>query len=214
MEKENGPIHSQISFLFSAVAIIGMLYLGFKHINDIDEYGGAWGQFAILQGVLGLVGFLAIDYLDDGKITIIPTKYAVIGEKTFYSFALAIGSILVIQLITKFARYTITDTERGLYYIFSSINEELFFRGLISNVSLRIGKSPLMKLTGSAISGFIFTLMHVNYYDNVPMLISVFVGGFALSIIYMYYRDLTGIILGHFILNFLLSLSVFGVFNL
>jgi membrane protease YdiL (CAAX protease family) len=199
--KNKEPIHTIISFSMVGMGIIIMLYLGIRHISDDP----VMSKSAFMQFALGFIGLLGTQLI--AQQPIIPQ-----GKQNFKSVDLNTGirAIIIgllgmgIQLISKQV-FSFTILEQAVYFVFAAITEEVFFRGFILNLFIKLDQTKMKfsptRLVGVLVQAIGFAAIHQNYYSNLPMLVSVFVGGLMLGFMYLIWEDLTANILGHFIIN-------------
>ena len=76
--------------------------------------------------------------------------------------------------------------------VFAGVGEELFFRGVLQRIFIKIFKSPW---AGIIITAIIFSAIHVQFYGFIPR----FILGVLLGAIYWYSGSLWPAILAHFI---------------
>lgn len=195
------PVHTIVSFTMVVMGIIIMLYFGIRHIFDEPD----WSKSAFLQFALGFIGLLGSQLF--AQQPIIPQNkhdFKPVDLNTGIR-AIVIGFLgMGIQLISKQA-FSFTILEQAVYFVFAAITEEVFFRGFILSIFIKLDQTKMKfsppKLVGVLVQAIGFAAIHQNYYDNLPMLISVFVGGLMLGFVYLIWEDLTANILGHFIIN-------------
>lgn len=205
------PIHSKLSFSLGAMALAILTYLGFRHLNDIDEYGQSWGKFALFQAALCLVGLIGTLLIVENKI--LPDKFRSISIDTGIRALIILTCSMISQYIVK-TQLSVSTTEKALYYLFAGIGEEMFFRlFLIETIKKISGNTPSSKALGIIFSSLAFTAIHVNYYNNFPQLMAVFVGGLILSIFYVVWSDITANMLAHFLLNLIAVGNVLVTFT-
>ncbi len=85
----------------------------------------------------------------------------------------------------------LTNGEIALFALFSSVGEELFFRG------------ALLPASGLAISSLLFGLMHLAPKRRlVPWTVSALVMGFVLGGLFVLTGDLTAPLVAHFVVNY------------
>lgn len=187
--------HTWISLLLSISAIAILFILGLLHINDVDEFGEAWGKFALLQGVLGLVGLI-------GNFTL-SLNFKIVQfdpEKMIFAVIGAIA-LLALQIFASLS-LSVSSTEKMLYYLFSAVCEELFFRGFLMYLFIKISKKNyIILIIGIVIQALSFMMLHQNYYGHPEKLLVVFISGAILGILFVYKRDITVNIIAHFIVN-------------
>lgn len=121
---------------------------------------------------------------------------------------------------------------KGIFMIFSNIDlyfyiilcapsEELFFRGFfLSKLKKIYNNSPFnIKITTNRkisllaffsilSSSLLFTVLHINYYENFNQLILLFCGGIVLGWLYWRTEDLTACVLVHLFINIITGLKL------
>ena len=221
-------VHTILSYWFCGIAVGIEFSLGFMHIN---EY---FGQMCVVEGVLGLSGILFLDLLHGKKIKLYPERFKPVHKNTFFRFVVTFGVIALIQFIFQIIPL-ITSTEMALGIVFCAPVEEYFFRGLLMEPCFRVGmkskdkftvwkyspekkkpdkKMSYIELGGIVLSSIIFALFHVNYYNDVRLMLMVFTGGIWLALVYWWNKDLTVVILAHFLLNIIFVFQFYQVFGL
>ncbi len=224
-------LHSIITYIATFIAVGIMLYIGIRHFNDVDEYGRTWGRFALMHVAFGFLGHISFRLvsgqpfvLDPMKLRSIPKEerknvgfltkiFHPINVKTFIWGIIVVALIMLIQFLTNFIQYEITATEEALYYIFSSVTEEVFYRGLLCYAVLYAifreeiynnRNIPAMITKGftAIVSGVIFGISHARYYGS-NVLYAVIIGGCILGLVFVYFTkfDLTAMIMGHVLVN-------------
>ena len=216
---------TKIAFVLSIFAVMVQLYIGLRHINDIDIYSQQWARICILEAFFGIVGLLAIDLIMGTYTGIIPKNFKRIDSNLLFHTGVALASILLIQVVCQ-ATLTIEDYEKGMAILFCSVCEELFFRGVLMFIFIKVGsytkkikvygKKEISPITimGIVFQAYFFAAMHINYYNNIPVLVSMFFSGIALGIVIWATRDLTAVILAHFLLNMICVIQTFYLFTL
>lgn len=194
------PVHTPVSYAFGVAAIVIMLYFALRHLRDEP----AWSDSSFMQMGLALLGLVGTQLVAEQSI--IPNR----GEWRKVSMMTGIRGFIIallgmgIQLISQVV-YSFTLLEQAVYFMFSAISEELFFRGFILGLAIKLDpmseKFTPTKIFGVVVQAVGFTAIHQNYYHDFPMLLSVFIGGLMLGLVYLIWEDLTANILGHFILN-------------
>jgi membrane protease YdiL (CAAX protease family) len=193
------PVHTKLSYLLGSLAFGILLYLGFRHLNDIDEFGQSWGKYALLQATFCLIGLVGSLLIVEQKI--FPTKFRKISIDTGIRAFIILICSMISQYLVK-TQLSVSTSERALYYLFAGIGEELFFRlFLIETIRKISGDTPAGKMISVIFSTLAFTAIHVNYYNNPAQLFAVFIGGIILSIFYIIWSDITANVLAHFLLN-------------
>jgi len=205
------PVHTIVSFTMVGMAILIMLYFGIRHISDEPD----WSKSALMQFALGFIGLLGSQLI--AQQPVIPQgkyNFKSVDLNTGIHAIFITGVSMGVQFISQ-AVFTFTDTEQALYFVFAAITEEVFFRGFILTIFIKLDKTKMKfsppKLIGVLVQAIGFAAIHQNYYSNLPMLISVFVGGLILGFAYLIWEDLTANILGHFLLNVIVVGNVFVI---
>ena len=142
----------------------------------------------ILLGVIALI--VALPFVDwTGTINngLIPETTA-LGKwmkATEESAAKQIGFML--------KRNTVQDLFLNLVLVavFAGVGEELFFRGVLQRLFIKLFKSPW---PGILVTAFIFSAIHLQFYGFIPR----FILGILLGLIYWYSGSLWPAIIAHF----------------
>ena len=142
----------------------------------------------ILLGVIALI--VALPFVDwTGTINngLIPETTA-LGKwmkATEESAAKQIGFML--------KRNTVQDLFLNLVLVavFAGVGEELFFRGVLQRLFIKLFKSPW---AGILVTAFIFSAIHLQFYGFIPR----FILGILLGLIYWYSGSLWPAIIAHF----------------
>ncbi|MDP9229923.1 MAG: CPBP family intramembrane metalloprotease [Bacteroidota bacterium] len=97
------------------------------------------------------------------------------------------------QIQFMLSKNTVKDLIINLIFIsgFAAIGEELFFRGVLQRLFIRIFKNPW---AGIITTAFIFSAIHFQFYGFIPR----FILGILLGVIYWYSGSLLPAILAHF----------------
>lgn len=224
-------IHTKISFWLGFVAILFEMYLGITYIWSSDSTDRLFGQLTMLEGVFALVGLYAIDLINRKKFRIIPKEYSKLDSNTFIRGSILVLSLFLIQFVFQYVPLTVRTWQKAGAIIFAAPAEELFFRGLMIQIFIYVSSIfPVASITlrkkskgkearelsvvegfGILFSAVLFSFLHVNYYGDIRILISVFVSGLFLGFFYWWFRDITANILAHFILNFITVIQIFGM---
>lgn len=221
-------IHTIISYVLGVTATIVMFYLGIRHFNDVDEYGRAWGKFALMHGVFGFVGMLGIRMTSKNN-GFFPKFRKINMGSTLITAVVVMGVLLLTQVIFSKFVLEVTATEQALYTVFSAVTEELFFRATICyvlifpiyrnniySINSRLSGKPnpsliVGKIVTAVFSGVIFGISHVNY-QGTYLVYAISISGIIMGLWFSFFHasflgepdkgyDLTGMMLGHFLLN-------------
>jgi membrane protease YdiL (CAAX protease family) len=210
------PTHTPVSWFFSILAAIVMLWIAIRYWNDPNEYSAGLARYALLLAVFDLLGLFFLDLIDGKGIELRPRWQ--VDEKTgridYFKIIILRGfGLFIIASLVEFAfgfilaRLTITSVELALYFIFASICEEVFYRGFIITAILKLGELlkanlVIMRFIAIFVSAFAFMASHLTVYgDNLVMLMSTLAGGILLGSAYAVWRDLTSVQIAHFAKN-------------
>jgi membrane protease YdiL (CAAX protease family) len=188
--------------IFVVIASSIMFVIGLGHINDIDAYGKAWGQFALLQATFCMVGYVGKQQIDHQPLFPNKQQRKPINLDTGLRALIIILAAKVVQNLTSYA-LAINIQEQALYYLFASVAEEVFFRMFLISLITRKNKSFGMQAVAVVVQAAIFAGMHQNYWGSPDILLGVFIGGILLGVFYLMWHDITANIFGHFLLNFI-----------
>jgi len=223
---------TKMDLLISIIAIGGLGIIGLRYLSS-------WGRINMMEMLFCLMAILLIDPLRTGTKGILASKKKRLPFKPFSLYTLPRGLILFLFIffiqVLSLLPFTIENIEKGLSIIFASVAEEMFFRGLwisiFKKLSFRINDpdpDKIMKtkllgnfdlnfrpltVLGFGVTSLFFAFIHRNYYDDVNMMIALFIGGMVLAIFYSVWDDLSANILGHFILNLATAIAS-GIFTL
>jgi len=91
-------------------------------------------------------------------------------------------------------RNTIQDLILNLFFVavFAGVGEELFFRGVLQRLFIKLFRSPW---AGILVAAFIFSAIHMQFYGFIPR----FILGVLLGFIYWYSGSLWPAIVAHFV---------------
>jgi len=199
---------TQISVILTLLAIGVMVYVGLRNIGE------SWGVYALIQAGLGFFGytflqmftgqgFIPKEYPNFDSDTVIIIGNQPIKQKYYKTFIMAtlfgLAIIIVGQLILQ-RRLSISTTDQALYFLFASVCEELFFRGLIIEL-LTVVDTIITRIIAIGVSAVTFVIVHVNYYGNDIAVWSVAIMGVVLATDYTIFRNITAVIIIHFIIN-------------
>lgn len=215
---------SKLDFWTIIVAVLIQAYLGFRHIGDADAFGRKFGWMTLLEAGLGLGGLLFTDIVRGHKFP--PTNYREIETKTGGRFLVIFILIVLVQVVFFAVPLTVRDEEMAMAIVFAAPCEEVSFRALTMSVFIRAGQDDKDKikifkkeisyteLIGFLMSSAFFAILHVNYYGELSLMLTVFWGGMVFAIAYWWTNDLTACILAHFLLNILVVYQNFFMLNL
>ena len=218
-------IFTKLVFWAGIIAFGIQAYLGLMHINDIDPVGRRFGIMALIEAGFAFFGIMFTDIVRGH--TFPPRRFRELHEDTFQRTMLTFFLIGVVQVAIFFIPLTIRDYEMAMGMIFAAPCEEIGFRALGMSIFIRIGhndtnkislgkkrKISYIEIAGIIITSIAFMLLHVNYYNNLGAMVTVFFGGVVLAGIYWWWRDLTVVVLAHFVLNVLVVGQNFFLVNL
>lgn len=98
------------------------------------------------------------------------------------------------QISFMLKRQSLQDLFLNLLFVavFAGVGEELFFRGILQRILIRMFKSPI---AGILVTAIIFSAIHMQFYGFIPR----FILGVLLGCIYWYSGSLWPAIFAHFI---------------
>lgn len=195
----NEESETKASFIMTIISSGVMLWLGLRYYSSGLNYDSAWGHYALYQSFMGFLGYIG-SRLITGK-PIIPREFAEFDKNTGFLAFLVFGAVVITQTITRFT-FSISNSDQALYWVFSSICEENFFRRfLLSFRFLFKGNNWNVNILLNLGQAIAFAAFHQNYYNNPPVLISVFCTGLVFGLFYLFTNNITAIMGGHFALN-------------
>jgi membrane protease YdiL (CAAX protease family) len=108
------------------------------------------------------------------------------------------------QIQFMLSRHTVGELLTNLVFIslFAGIGEELFFRGILQRLFIRVTKNPW---AGIILTAIIFSGFHMQFYGFFPRLFL----GVLLGAIYWYSGSLWPAILAHFLYDAIIILAVY-----
>jgi len=188
---------------FLAICCFGiMLFIFFWNKNDPEN--AEWADYALMMSGFCAIGFIGYQMLY--RQTLFEAQ-AQVSLTTMLRALIILGACMITQVIGQIA-FTISTLEQVLYYVFAAVAEELFFRVFLLSLVIRFKTPPLIKIIAIVLQALIFTIMHRNYYSNLAMMFSVFVGGVILGAFFVWWKDPTANILAHFFLNLIAVQSI------
>ena len=187
---------TRVSQILIGIAIIVMGYIYLSHRNSPTD--AEWVTYALMMMIFALAGYVGTQMIYQQPV--FPTVMRPLDLNTGVHAAIILVACLVTQIVTQTV-LAFTVAEQVLYFVFAAVCEEVFFRVLIISAMLKFKDDLNMRIFAVVLQAALFVAIHQNYYANLPMLISVFIGGIVLGIFYVVWRDPTANILAHFILN-------------
>lgn len=108
------------------------------------------------------------------------------------------------QLAFLLQRNNLNDLLLNLLFIagFAGFGEEVFFRGILQRIFIKLFKSPL---AGIILTAIIFSAIHIQFYGFIPR----FILGILLGLIYWYSGSIWPAIFAHFIYDAFFVVLVF-----
>lgn len=189
------------------ITTFSMYYLWLRHSTD------EWGIFvwdALLFVVIGFTGFVLANYTKKHKRKNDPTYKPFNASKTFDRVGIIALCLLSLQLaVGLFSRLSMTLNEQALYYVTAAVAEEVFFRGFIIRVGLRIKNTVWMGVIATIVSTVAFSFIHQSYYTNIIAMITVVGSGILLCTFFILWKDLTANVIAHFIVNLLVVFQLY-----
>ena len=216
---------TKIAFYLGITSAFVMFYLGARYVLSDVVADQTFGVITMLEGSFAIVGIYAIDLLNKRPISLKPKAFEKLHPQSFVRIPVILITLLAIQTIFQFVPLTVRDVEKAAAIIFAGPAEELFFRGVLITIFIRMGESmdkyaitkkkeiSIVEIFGILLSATLFALLHVNYYGNTSVMMAVFVSGIALALFFWWWRDITSLILAHFLLNTITVVQVFYLIN-
>jgi membrane protease YdiL (CAAX protease family) len=196
MTKQSPAPLTRVAFYLIVIAAGVMIYLYILH-KDIPADAG-WVQYCLYMTAFAIAGLVGIQILNNDGL--IPQKFQPLDLNTGVRAAMILAASMITQIIVR-QTLSFSAGEQALYFVFAAVCEEVFFRGLIISMVLKFAADIQTKIFAIILQAVMFAAIHQNYYANLPMLFSVFIGGIVLGIFYVVWKDLTANILAHFVLN-------------
>lgn len=225
---DENAIFTEISFYLVAVCFISLFIIGILHIGDIDSFGQQWGITCIMEACFALIGItftpIIITFIRSAKAKgkkkkqggrykrnnksfeiSFPPKFKKfelnIIPKTLVVFAIAFTAQKLLEQIPL----SIETPELLVGVVSAGPAEEAFFRGTLLLIFIEIAEGTKMKeiieIIGVIITSILFAMIHVNYYNDLPNLLSTFATGLIFGFSYLFLKSLDVVILAHFGVN-------------
>jgi membrane protease YdiL (CAAX protease family) len=155
--------------------------------------------FLLLAVIIMIAGYFTVEFLsaiDEFIVHLLPAS----GQKWVENGEENVDKMLDNILTMKGPRDLLTTV--FLVGALPAIGEELFFRGILQKLFIRICRSPI---AGIIITGFLFSLSHMQFMGFIPRMAL----GIILGSLFWYTGSLYASMLGHFLFN---SISVFLIY--
>lgn len=218
-------VHTKIGFYLILIAAITELIIGLRYLVLGDPDDQTFAQLTVLEGFFALAGLLAIDFLFYGRFKLKP-EFRKIDSSVLFRTIIILVLLIIAQALFQFVPATVREYDRALAIAFAGPSEESFFRGILMGSFIAVGKKipgeyefkipgkekkslSIIEISGILVSSIFFMLLHVNYYDYLNLMLSVFFSGMILAIAFWYWEDLTSCILAHFTLNLITVFQTF-----
>ncbi|MFW9973081.1 MAG: lysostaphin resistance A-like protein [Candidatus Odinarchaeota archaeon] len=143
-------------------------------------------------------------------------------EISLYRIITILIIVFIIIFILEISLIAFSYFESYFYIILCAPAEELFFRGFFLSKLKKIynyktyniklfknKKVSLLSIFSVLISSLLFTSFHINYYNNIKMILLLFFGGIIFGSMYWSTDDLTACVLAHLIYNIIAGLKIF-----
>lgn len=213
-------VHTRLGWGLGVLSIFFGVGIGLTYLLPAEDR--TFGIITVIEGVFALVGLVFIDVIYGKKAHLKPDFFKPSETATIIRMIYTLGVLSLFQIAIMRMPLTVRTWHRALAIMFAGPSEELFFRGLLlapfilysrNTTKLKI-KNPIQKgkylleitpleLGGITFSSFAFMMLHINYYGDRLLLITVFGCGIILGLFYLKDKDLTANILAHFLLNFI-----------
>ena len=217
--------HTRLGWSLGVLSLFFEISIGITYLLPAEAR--LFGVITVLEGGFALTGLFLLDAVYGKPLQLKPDYFKPPEIDTLKRTVFILGALFFLQIVMQFP-LTVRAWHRGLAIMFAGPAEELFFRGLLLSPFIKYGsnertikiKNPfqekkyLLEISPIEVAGIIFSsmafmILHINYYGNPRLLITVFLSGVFLGLFYLKYRDLTANILAHFILNFIVVVQSF-----
>ncbi|MFX1237587.1 MAG: lysostaphin resistance A-like protein [Promethearchaeota archaeon] len=210
-------MHTKIGYYLILLAGVTEFIIGLRYIFSSDPSDQLFGQLSLLEGFFALIGLVSIDFFFYGRFKLKP-EFRKRPKGFLTHFTIILLSLFLIQLLMGFIPATVREYDKALAIAFAGPSEESFFRGVLMGIFIALGKNipgeyeltipgkepkklSMFEIIGFGLSSLFFMLLHVNYYNYLNLMLSVFFSGMLLAFAFWYWEDLTACILAHFTLN-------------
>lgn len=214
---------SPLFITFSLVALVSLFGLSIWMI----QYDIIVSIFCFLHIFLGLIGLFYYHKILKNSTNIEKTTKispSTCQYRLFYLLPLVILGIPAIQLKSVVHVYNLLPFEWGqfIYALLVAFSEELFFRGFLTLLFLKLGDSNPSKNQNQlkislnyifilllVVPSLLWTAIHFNYYGNVSFLLQIFVTGILLEFYFLFRKNLSQIIIIHFFYNVIVNVTTY-----
>lgn len=213
--------HTKLGWSLGVLSVFFGIYIGLTYLLPGEDMYFAW--ITIAEGFFALAGLLFLDKYYGKKVQFKPDHFKPPEPDTLLHTVYILGALAVFQILIMQIPLTVRTWHRALAIMFAGPSEELFFRGLLFTPFIIWGKNDtkfkvknpfggrnkywleisLTEISGIIISSIMFMMLHINYYGDTKLLVTVFGSGIILGLFYQKYKNLTANILAHFVLNFI-----------
>jgi len=227
---------TKLVFYLSWLSFIVSLFIGLPRLDSTNPAERDWALLAVQVAFGGIIGmYLSEIFLGNG-MRLIP-EFKSDNSKLFPRTIITFFLMFLIRMIAANVPISVRGWEVALAVMFAAPQEEMLFRALIMSIfiylaarlrdkrgkkdilSLKIMlkessdlvKRPLsgVELAGMLVSAIAFALFHENYYNNLSMMITVFLWGLVLAFLFWYWHDITPLVFAHFAVN-----AIWAILNL
>lgn len=223
--------HTKVGWGLGILSTFFGVYLGLTYLLPGEDM--YFAIITIVEGLFALAGLLCIDLFYGKKLQFKPKHFKPPEPATLLQTVYILGTLAVFQILIMQIPLTVRDWHRALAIMFAGPSEELFFRGLLLTPFIIWGKNDTkfkiknpfggknkywLEISPSEIGGIVlssiaFMILHINYYGDTVLMITVLGSGVILGLFYQKYKNLTANILAHFVLNFIIVLRSFWMIS-
>lgn len=210
--KKYNTIHTRISWWLIIIAFGVELLISLLYINSEEAYDQQFGKVTLMEAGFALLGFTLADFWMYGRISF-KKDYRPLQAETGMRFSIIFILLFATQFIFQFLLLQVKELYKAFAIWFAAPAEEAFFRAFLISIFIRTGENDKARikigkkymtptiLLGVIISAVGFMAIHVNYYDQLNMMIALLVSGLILGFAYWYWEDITSCILAHLLVN-------------
>jgi uncharacterized protein len=186
---------------FLGLFLIPSLLFGYFSDPSPAQYLGLKRPYSNIYWLLGITALL-VSYPFVEYSGILNQKMAIGGEAQKWMKSMEEDAAKQIQFMLS--KHTIKELVLNLVFIsvFAGIGEELFFRGVLQRLFIKLTKSPWL---GIIITAILFSGFHFQFFGFLPRLFL----GILLGAIYWYSGSLWTAILAHFLYDALVIVIIY-----
>lgn len=214
-QEESLSLHSSTSFSLGLISIISFFGIGSFYLYNYNKINFQNLFLAFLEGMFALIGLFFTDLIRKRRSN---------SNKNIKYFKkisnITVGTSFFLLLIISFFYFLFkglillsVDIDYIIFTIFAATSEELFFRGFLLtyfrkidlqlNRKLNINDYSLsyIAIIGILFSSILFSILHINYYDDNQMMLILFLSGIIFGFAFWITDDITSCIIAHTTIN-------------